>query len=77
MNARLLEYQKGHQAPTHFIPVFYSVKQPLQVSIKKAFFINFAIFTRKYLCWSLFLIKFIKSNFIEKDSNVGVFLRIF
>ena len=70
MNARLLEYQKGHQAPTHFVPVFYSVKQPLQVSIKKAFFINFAIFTRKYL-------KFIKSNFIEKDSNVGVFLRIF
>ena len=32
-------------------------KQPPQVFYKKATPKNFSIFTRKYLCWGLFLIK--------------------
>ena len=34
-----------------------SQKQPPEVFYKKAVFKNFAIFTGKHLCWSLFLIK--------------------
>ena len=32
-------------------------KQPLGVFYKKAVLKNFAMFTEKHLCWSLFLIK--------------------
>ena len=38
---------------------------------------NFAIFTGKHLCWSLFLIKLQASRpetLLEIDSNAGVFL---
>ena len=38
---------------------------------------NFAIFTEKYLCWTLFLIKLPDlrlANLIKRDSNTGVFL---
>ena len=37
-------------------------KQPLEGFYKKAIFKNFAIFTGKHLCWSLFLINFIKKR---------------
>ena len=40
-------------------------------SIKKAVLKNFAIFTGKHQCWSLFLVKLLK-----RDSNTGVFLSI-
>ena len=43
----------------------------------KLFFFNFAIFTRKHLCWSLFSIKLQASRsvaLLNKDSNIGVFL---
>ena len=49
----------------------------------KAVLKNFAIFTGKQLCWSLFLIKlqgFWAATLLRKDSNTGVFpciLRIF
>ena len=36
---------------------------------------NFAIFTRKHLCWGLFLIKlqaFRPATFLKRDSNTGV-----
>ena len=36
---------------------YVSQKQPPEVFYKKAVFKNFAIFTGKHLCWSLFLIK--------------------
>ena len=45
------------------------LKQPLQVFYKKSVFKNFAIFTGKNLCWSLFLIKlqaFSPSDFTKK-----------
>ena len=37
---------------------YKSQKQPPEVIYKKAVFKNFAIFTVKHLCWSLFLIKY-------------------
>ena len=45
--------------------------------ILKAAFKNFAIFTGKCLCWSLFLIKlpaFRPVTLLGRDSNTGVFL---
>ena len=41
-------------------------KQLPEVFYKKAVLKNFAIFTGKYLCWSLFLIKLQACNFIKK-----------
>ena len=40
-----------------FIFLLWNQKQPPEVFYKKALLKNFAIFTGKYLCWSLFLIK--------------------
>ena len=40
---------------------------------------NFAIFTRKQLCWSLFLIRlqdFKPATLLQRDSNTGAFLLI-
>ena len=40
---------------------------------------NFTIFTRKHLCWSLFLIKWQtwpSASLLKRDSNTGVFLWI-
>ena len=37
-------------------------KQPLEEFYKKAVFKNFTVFTEKYLCWSLFLIKLLKKR---------------
>ena len=45
-------------------------------SIKKAVLIILNIL-RKHLCWSLFLIKFMPATSLKRDSNTGVFLRIF
>ena len=48
-------------------------------SIKKAVLKNFAIFTEKHLCWSLFLIKLqarSPATLFKRDSNTGVFLWI-
>ena len=50
-----------------------------QVSFKIAGLKNFAIFTGKHLCWSLFLIKlqaFRPPTSLKGDSNKGVFLYI-
>ena len=46
---------------------------------KKAVLDNFAIFTGKQLCWSLFLIKlqaFKLATLLKRDSNTGAFLCI-
>ena len=43
---------------------------------KKAVYRNFAIFTGKLLCWSLFLIKlkaFRLATLLKRNSNTGVF----
>ena len=48
----------------------------LRCSIKKAVLNNFAIFTGKHLCWSLYLIKlqdFSPATLLERDSNTSVF----
>ena len=48
-----------------------------QMFFKLVVFKNFANFTGKHLCWSLFLIKlqaFRPAAFLKRDSNTGVFL---
>ena len=50
-----------------------------KISFKIDVFKNFAIFTRKHLCWSLFMIKLRAckpANLLRRHSNTGVFLRI-
>ena len=45
--------------------------------VKKGVFKNFAKSTRKYLCWSLFLIKqsaWRPATLLKRDSNKGVFM---
>ena len=51
------------------------MQEPPEMFYKKVVFKNFAIFTEKHLCWSLFLIKFIKKvKFIkEKETPAQVF----
>ena len=52
-------------------------KQPLEVFYQKAVLNNFAIFTGKHLCWSLFLIKLQPwwlAALLKRNSNTGVFL---
>ena len=39
---------------------------------KKVVLKTFAIFTGKYLCWSLFSLR--PSTFLKRDSNTGAFL---
>ena len=51
--------------------------QPIEVYYKKAVFKNFAIFTGKYLCWSLFLIRlqaWRPANLLKRDSNTDIFI---
>ena len=46
-------------------------------SVKKDFLKNFANFTGKHLCWSLYLIKlqaFKPATLLERDFNTGAFL---
>ena len=55
----------------------FAQKQSPEVFCKKRDFKNFAIFTRKYLCWSPFLIKFEDfrpATLLKRDSNTVVFL---
>ena len=52
-------------------------KQPLEVFYKKGVHTNFAIFTGRHLCWSLFLKKlhfwnFIKTRLQHKCSSVNL-----
>ena len=52
-------------------------KQPREVFFKKRFLKNFASFTRKHLCWNLFLIKlndFGPATLLKRESNTGAFL---
>ena len=54
-------------------------KQPPEVVHKKTVLQNFSIFTRKYLRWSLFLIKmraYRSVTLLKRDSNTVVFLWI-
>ena len=39
----------------------------------KAVLKNFAIFTGKYLCWSLFLVKNFEANLLKRNSNTSAF----
>ena len=53
-------------------------KQPPKVFCKKGVLKNFAHFTGKHLCWSLFLIQlqvFRPATLLKRDSNAGAFLR--
>ena len=48
-----------------------------QMSFKIDVFNNFAIFTEKQLCWSLFVVKLLSckpENALKRDSNTSVFL---
>ena len=58
-----------------YLFLLWNQKQPLEVFYEKAVLKNFAIFTGKHLCWSLFLIKL--QTFrpdSKKDSNTDIFL---
>ena len=60
-----------------FMFLWWNQKQPSEMFYKKAVLRNFAIFTGKHLCWSLFLIKLQAFRPDSKrDSNTGVFLGI-
>ena len=55
--------------------LFRSIHQ--RCSIKKAVLKNFAIFIRKHLRWSLFLIKLQASKhatLLKRDSNIDIFM---
>ena len=52
------------------------LKQPPMFYKKKLFSKNFEIFTGKYLCWSLFLIKNFKATLLIRNWNTGVILWI-
>ena len=54
-------------------------KQPPEAFYKKTALKHFAIFTGKYLCWSLFLIKLqaLKPpTLLKRDCNIGVAVNI-
>ena len=65
---------------THVLLYFYNeTRSSHQRYSIKARLENFAIFTRKHLCWSLFLVKlqaFRAAILLKRDSNKGVFLWI-
>ena len=52
-------------------------KQPPGMFYKKAVLKNFAIFTKKHLCWSLFLIKLQAERHPKRGSNTDVLMWIF
>ena len=70
-------YDKAHDQLTNHSKVCIGSgrKQP-PVFNNKSCFKNFAIFTGKCICWSLFLIKNFKATLLKRGSNTGVFLRI-
>ena len=72
MNVRfkdLLIYFLAHLGSPHIMTITKIQKQPPEVlTVKKGVLKNFAIFIRKHLNWSLFLI-------FERDSNTGACLR--
>ena len=45
----------------------YKIQKQLAI---KGVFKNFAIITRKHLCWNVFLIR---STLLKRDSNTGIF----
>ena len=52
-------------------------KQPLKLFCKKGVLRNFASFTEKRFCWSLFLIElqtFRPASLLKRDSNIDAFL---
>ena len=53
------------------------VESSLRVYITIAILKNFTIFSAKYLCWSLFLIKNFKPTLFKRDSSIGSFLWMF
>ena len=62
-----------------FIHVGKRLSSSSHIIFKTGVLKNFAIFTRKHLCWSLFLIKLQDWRLVlllKRDSNTGVFLWI-
>ena len=58
----------------NFRGVAWTPQKQWRGSAKKDVLTNFASFTRKHLCWSLFLIKFNKTTLLKRESNTDVFL---
>ena len=72
----LLELDKSFNV---IVKEFMFQKQPPEMFYKRAVHKNFAIFTGKQLCWSLFLIKlpgFSPAGLLKRDSSRIVFLCI-
>ena len=72
--------EQSQLTPLRYLLVLIKFRSShLRCYIKKAVLKNFAIFTWKHVCWSLFLIKlpdFRPATSLERDSNTGVFLWI-
>ena len=70
--------REGRQMPnTERLPYQTDKSSHRRFSITKDVLKNFAIFTGKHLCWSLFFIKlqtFRPSALLKRNSNTGVFL---
>ena len=61
--------------PCNSEPLKKSKRSHSQMFFEMRSITNFAIFTRKHLCWGLFLIKlqaFRPATFLKRDSNTGV-----
>ena len=53
---------------------YYTQKQPLESSVRKALLRNFAKFTGKHLCQSLLFNKVSLQLYQKRDPGTGVFL---
>ena len=58
----------------NFRDIAWTPPEAVEGFCKKDVLTNFASFTRKHLCWSLFLIKFNRNNFIKKRIQYRCFL---
>ena len=76
LTANILE--RSQLTPSRYLLALIRLRSShLRCSTKKVVRKNFAIFTGKHLCWSLFLIKlqdFRPATLLERNSNTGVFL---
>ena len=69
--------QENTSSRVSFLESLQNQNQPPEVFCKKAVLKNFAIFTWKQLCWSLFLIKLQACSFIKKRLQHRCFPKFF
>ena len=73
-----MKHSQGYYKQISYTKYFKRQKQPFADDLKVDTVIDFAIFTEKHLCWSLFLITLQalrSTTLLERDSITCVFLR--